>query len=242
MAAFPPAARDLQRQQGFAPLGLTEEDSPYLDPVSDLTVTLSAAGRQASEALAGSLRSLGAGLQNGWHLGLHMLDFNADFFEVGTIGTDEWIIDDRETAILQRAQVALGGLWGNHAYEAAYATTHLDDRGDQLTGDHAYTLTLDPPPPAQAFWSLTMYDVPNYYLVGNPIDRYSVGDRTPGVVTGPGGMISITIARDEPTDTEARANWLPAPQGPFRPCLRMYSPAPDVLEGRYALPPITRIS
>ena len=30
-----------------------------------------------------------------------------------------------------------------------------------------------------AFWSLTMYDVPDFYLVANPIDRYSIGDRTP---------------------------------------------------------------
>jgi hypothetical protein len=32
-----------------------------------------------------------------------------------------------------------------------------------------------------AFWSLTMYDVPDFYLVANPIDGYSIGDRTSGL-------------------------------------------------------------
>ena len=39
-----------------------------------------------------------------------------------------------------------------------------------------------------AFWSLTMYDVPDFYLVANPIDRYSIGDRTPGLQAGPDGV------------------------------------------------------
>ena len=40
-------------------------------------------------------------------------------------------------------------------------------------------------PPVDAFWSLTMYNVPRFLLVANPIDRYSIGDRTPGLQVGP---------------------------------------------------------
>ena len=36
------------------------------------------------------------------------------------------------------------------------------------------------PPPVDAFWSLTMYDAHEFYLVENPLNRYSIGDRTPG--------------------------------------------------------------
>ena len=32
-----------------------------------------------------------------------------------------------------------------------------------------------------AFWSITMYDLRDFYLVANPIGRYSIGDRTPGL-------------------------------------------------------------
>jgi Protein of unknown function (DUF1214) len=36
-------------------------------------------------------------------------------------------------------------------------------------------------PPTSRFWSVTMYDTPNFLLVANPIGRYSIGDRTPGL-------------------------------------------------------------
>ena len=40
-----------------------------------------------------------------------------------------------------------------------------DEDGDPRMGDRAYELALSPPPPGGAFWSLTMYDMPSYYLV-----------------------------------------------------------------------------
>ena len=85
------------------------------------------------------------------------------------------------------------GLWGNHAYEATYAQTFEDESGVQLNGEHRYQIHFDQLPPVEAFWSLTMYDLPNYYLIANPIDRYSIGDRTPGIEYGDDGSLTITI-------------------------------------------------
>ena len=34
---------------------------------------------------------------------------------------------------------------------------------------------------------MTMYDTPDFYLVANPINRYSIGDRTPGSRPHPTG-------------------------------------------------------
>jgi hypothetical protein len=198
--AFPPAERDLPLQESFAPLGLREPTSPYLDERTDVAATLTAAAERAEAPLAEAEHSAGGAAENGWRVALHVTDYNVDFFEVGTIDSPEWKIADRDTAHMTRAVVAMGGLWGNHGYEAAYALNYQDSEGQQLTGDHAYTLTLAPPPPAEAFWSLTMYDVPNYYLVDNPIDRYSIGDRTSGLVTGPDGS-----ATEPPTDPAAAA-------------------------------------
>jgi hypothetical protein len=118
--------------------------------------------------------------------------------------------------------------------------TYLDDHGEQLTGARSYQLHLNPTPPVGAFWSLTMYDVPNFYLVDNPINRYSIGDRTPGLVYQHDGSLIITISHTPPADTNDLANWLPAPAGDFRPILRMYEPAPAVLAGDYEIPAITR--
>ena len=59
------------------------------------------------------------------------------------------------------------GLWGNHGYEADYEILWQDGDGEFLDGSHTYELTLSQPPPVGAFWSLTIYDEPNYYLVAN---------------------------------------------------------------------------
>lgn len=116
-----------------------------------------------------------------------------------------------------------------------------DGGGKTLDGSGRYRLRFPSDPPVGAFWSVTMYDTPDFFLVANPIDRYSIGDRTPGLVRGDDGSLTIYMQRDEPTDPTARANWLPTPAGTFRPILRMYEPAAAVFDGGYELPPIERV-
>jgi hypothetical protein len=85
-----------------------------------------------------------------------------------------------------------------------------------------------------------MYDVPDFYLVANPIHRYSIGDRTPDLHRGGDGSLTIHMQAEAPADPAARANWLPTPEGAFRPILRMYEPRAAVFDGGYELPPIVK--
>ena len=78
---------------------------------------------------------------------MHVFDYNLDYFETGALDDPQFKITDPKVRIVERAAAAMGGLWGNHAYEAVYIMTYHDDHGDQLTGQHTYTLRLDPPPP-----------------------------------------------------------------------------------------------
>jgi hypothetical protein len=139
-----------------------------------------------------------------------------------------------------RAVAARGGLWGNHGYEADYAFVWTDDEGQPLDGANRYELRLESPPPVDAFWSLTMYDVPDFYLVANPIDRYSIGDRTPGLRTAEDGSVTISMQASAPGPDE-ESNWLPAPAGRFRPILRMYQPQKAILDGTYVLPAVHKV-
>lgn len=238
---FPPAPRDLPLQESLASTGITAPGpSPYaeisLTDAARLVGDLSA----AEETLHTALTHGSSPQVNGWMLTFHAFDYNLDYFEIGALDDDRFRMTDPKHRIVERAAAALGGLWGNHAYEAAYIITYVDDRGEQLTGARTYTLRLAPPPPVSAFWSLTMYSVPDFFLVENPIGRYSIGDRTPGLVREADGSLTITISHERPTDESAAANWLPAPAGGFRPVMRMYEPDPAVLDGSYVFPPITR--
>jgi hypothetical protein len=241
MQAFPPATPDIEYQRRFAPLGLLDDGaSPYRAAAADWTLALAkglAAGRERVEDATRPPEDHPPGE---WRSALHLFDYNLDHLGPGTLHDPEWRIPDRRAAYLSRAAAARAGLWGNHAYEASYATTYDDSDGRPLTGANSYTLRFDQPPPAEAFWSVTMYSVPDYYLVENPVDRYSIGDRTPGLVYGDDGSLTLTLQHDQPEDPTTAANWLPTPHGEFRPIIRLYQPKPTVLDGTYQIPPIHR--
>lgn len=237
MAAFPPSAAERAYQERFEPLGLLA-DAPF-DPAQRAALV---AGLTAGRERLESMTKGGDLAPSGWSTMAHAFDYNRDWFEVGTIDAPEWKIADAEQAHAIRAIAARVGLWGNHAYEAYYSQTFVDGDGDALDGGHTYEIRFDAPPPVDAFWSLTMYDTPDYYLVANPIGRYSIGDRTRGLVYGEDGSLTLVLSHEEPTDGAARANWLPTPAGGFRPLIRLYQPRASVLDGEYALPPIRRIS
>jgi hypothetical protein len=239
LAAFPPPALDAPYLEAAASLQLSAATSPYVSPEPGLAAIL-VEGQQQGEAIIEDLAKNALKIVDGWSSAMHAFDYNLDFFEIGTLDDPQWKIADRTTAYVTRAAAARAGLWGNHGYEARYDLLWQDEHGDELDGAHAYELTLDPPPPVGAFWSLTMYDEPSYYLVANPIDRYSIGDRTPGLVAGAGGSVTIRMQAEDPGD--ASVNWLPAPAGLFRPVLRAYQPTGATLDGSYHLPKVRKLS
>jgi hypothetical protein len=94
-------------------------------------------------------------------------------------------------------------------------------------------------PPVDAFWSLTMYST-NYNLVPNPIDRFSLGDRSKGLKRDSDGGLSIYIQHETPGE-DKESNWLPAPESPFFVIMRMYQPRQEVLEATWAAPPVEKV-
>ena len=239
LAAFPPPAGDAPFVAVAARLGLTAAQSPYVDPDPELAELL-VAGQQAGQARIEELAGSGGGDAAGWTSAIHMFDYNLDHLGPGTIDGPEWKIPDRPKAYVTRAVAARAGLWGNHGYEANYAFVWTDHDGQPLDGSNRYELRLASPPPVDAFWSLTMYDVPDFYLVANPIDRYSIGDRTPGLRTADDGSVTIFLQSDSP-GPDKESNWLPTPERRFRPILRMYQPQKAILEGTYVLPAVRKV-
>jgi len=140
---------------------------------------------------------------------------------------------------LQRACTAMKGLGALAAEEAVYAAADFDEAGEHLDGRKRYEIHFPPGqlPPVDAMWSVSLYGEDRYF-VDNPIRRYAIGDRTPGLQYDADGGLRIRIQHDAP---ESTANWLPAPQGSFYLILRFYHPQAAFLEGRYAIPPVQAI-
>jgi hypothetical protein len=141
---------------------------------------------------------------------------------------------------LKRAVAANLAIYDNSFEEVVYKRTHADVDGNLLTGASRYVWRFEPHqiPPVNFFWSATMYQLPELCLVVNQIDRYSIGDRTPGLVYGKDGSLEVCLQCDEPVEMKQRANWLPTPVGPFEVIVRLYGPKNAVLAGWWKLPPI----
>lgn len=141
-----------------------------------------------------------------------------------------------------RARIAIAGLAALPTAEATYLAG-LSPDGGLFMGGGPWRLTFPARslPPVDAFWSLTMYEAQAdgaFFLTNNSIDRYTIGDRTPGLLTNDDGSLDVWIARSDPGD-DRRANWLPAPaQGPFLVMLRAYLPGAAIVAQTYTPPAI----
>jgi hypothetical protein len=96
-------------------------------------------------------------------------------------------------------------------------------------------------PPANAFWSLTMYELPASLLTANPINRYLINSAMlPTLRRDPDGGLTLIVQHESPGE-DKESNWLPAPKGPFVAFLRMYWPKPAALDGTWKQPPLTAV-
>lgn len=142
-----------------------------------------------------------------------------------------------------RAGVALAGLGALPAEEAVYWSATQDSARAPLDGAGRYRLTIPADVPAGAFWSLSLYErLPDgrLFYIENPMDRFAIGNRTPGLMRNRDGSLTILLSSAPP---QQAANWLPAPRaGPFTLIFRAYLPAPEMRNGTWRLPAVERVS
>jgi hypothetical protein len=158
--------------------------------------------------------------RNGWQMATEAM---------GNYGTD----------YLRRACVELVGLGANLPEDAIYPITFVDGDGEPLHGSSRYVMDFarDELPPQHAFWSLTLYDDEGFQ-VANELDRFAIGDRD-HLRYEDDGALRLYIQAHAPAGEDS--NWLPAPEGSFNLCLRLYYPKPQALDGSWAPPPVTKV-
>ena len=218
MKENPPAPADTPMLAKFAKIGIVpgqDFDMSKLDPA--VAEGLEESIQMAVEKIQAAGKQTGT-LVNGWNV----LPMNLAAF-----GTDYGL----------RAVTAMMGLGANIAKDAVYPTAFVDSDRKMLNGDNRYVLHFDrgEMPPANAFWSVTMYDAQSFF-VANPINRYNVAAWMP-LKYNPDGSLDIYIQRDSP-GKEKEANWLPAAKGDFSVTMRIYWPKESVLDGSWKPPAI----
>jgi hypothetical protein len=215
LTTAPPPAEDHDSLKRFAQVGV----QPAARPSQLQDQTIVSALRDAVPAADARIKKADFSTKlNGWTVNYKVTNFIKD--------------------PLLRASVNRFGPATHVAHEALYFSAKPE--GQPLSGTQNYVLRFEPGalPPVDAFWSLTLYGQ-DFFLVENPIHRYSIGDRTAGLVYGADGSLEIQVQNREPA--KGKSNWLPAPEGRYQLVLRTYQPKPALFNGSYKLPPLRSV-
>ena len=142
---------------------------------------------------------------------------------------------------LKRAIIAQFGLGANLPEDAIYPLNLADETGKPLDGGSNYVLHFDKgaTPPANAFWSVTLYDA-HGYQVANPLNRFALSSWMAFKIE-PDGSLDLYFQNASP-GADKEANWLPAPKGPFSLTMRLYAPKSEALTGKWNPPPVTKVA
>jgi hypothetical protein len=190
-------------------------DFNALDPVVQQAMTQAPAGAQK---LMMEFLPRVAAVVDGWQMNVSTMGVYGNYY-------------------VKRAMVAQQGLGANLPEDAVYPFNLGDSTGKPLSGTQKYRLHFDKGafPPVGAFWSVTLYDSDGFQ-VANALNRFALSSWMPFKLN-PDGSLDLLFQHDDPGE-EFQANWLPAPNGAFNLCMRLYAPARSILTGAWNPPPI----
>ncbi|MGH3725649.1 MAG: DUF1254 domain-containing protein [Mycobacterium sp.] len=219
----PTAEADKSMVEKMAKIGLAAGKPFDIDKLGTETVNaLESVPKEAVGKIMAHFKDAGENI-NGWIFTT----------KTGLYGTD----------YLQRAAVTAVGLGANLPQDAVYPTSEVDSTGKPYDGANKYVLRFakDQLPPAQGFWSLTMYDE-GYFFVDNPLNRYTLSQRN-NPTPNADGSVNLYLQHENP-GPEKEANWLPVPTGKFNLMLRLYWPKetpPSIIDGTWKPPAVQRV-
>jgi hypothetical protein len=188
-------------------------------------------------------QALEEGMADGWK---QYNDFKSGNIDTGKVTSGDMFGTraDLKNNYLYRMAAALLGIYGNSKAEAMYPLYTLDENKEKLDGATGrYTMRFAPGelPPVNAFWSVTMYNLPQSLLVANPLNRYLLNaPMLPQFARDSDGGLTLFIQNQSPGKAK-EANWLPAPKGPFWLAMRLYWPKDEAISGRWVAPRVKRV-
>ena len=211
----PPAKEDAPTIEKLAKIGLVP--GKEFDPAKLPAAAAKVIPETAQKKIMGHLKTAGTNI-NGWLFTT----------KAGLYGTH----------YEQRALITAIGLGANRPQDAVYPTSEVDAGGKPYSGANKYVMHFPKgeTPPVDASWSITMYNG-NYFLVDNPLNRYTVSPRN-NLKYNADGSLDIYIQNESP-GKEKESNWLPAPKEKFILMMRLYWPkekAPSIIDGSWKPP------
>ena len=120
-----------------------------------------------------------------------------------------------------------------------YLAAYKDKDGEWLDGGVNYVLNVPANAPAEASWSITLYDVDTRCIIRN---KQKIADRSSrmDLLKNKNGSVTIYIGPDKPKGKRVK-NWIPTVPGKaWFPYFRLYSPKKAFLDRTWVLPDIEK--
>lgn len=133
---------------------------------------------------------------------------------------------------MQSAVGPVGLPYEEAQYPGIKTNTKFSIRSDK---HYIVKMTADEMPPADAFWSVTLYDSLTGFFIPNGYKKYSVGENA-GIILENDGSVEIHICPYHPGNDVPYENWLPS-----EPETRMRDPKNLDLVMRVYAPNLTRM-
>ncbi|AFR51293.1 DUF1254 domain-containing protein [Gordonia sp. KTR9] len=181
------------------------------------------------------------GIRDGFHDAMRLLKESRPLLGRKTASGWTRVLDKgaHGTNFVARAVMNLVGLGANVVEENCSYNTYVDANATVLDGGVAsYRIGLSTPPPAHAFWSITLYDADTGLLYDAPGGRHSIGTAV-NRTDEHDGFPDIVVSTDRPQ--AADQEWLPCPAKPFFLVLRIYQPARSALREEWTPPPVEKL-
>lgn len=221
----PPAAADKPMLDKMAKIGIVPGEpfnSSKLGPVAQeaFSAVPKIANKEIMLHLEAGIVTGDTKLENGWLFTT----------KTGLYGTD----------YIQRALITAIGLGANRPQDAVYPASEGTSLIQKYNGEKKYVMHFNKGelPPANGFWSLTMYDK-DYFFVPNPINRYSISARQ-ALKPNDDGSVDLYIQNESP-GADKESNWLPGPKDTFILMMRLYWPKekdPSIIDGSWKIPTV----
>jgi hypothetical protein len=146
------------------------------------------------------------------------------------------------TDYVNRTGTAKSNMYDNRPNETKYIYRDFDSKGQQLHGQHNYTVTFPKgqEPPVKGFWSVTLYNE-HHLFSPNALNRYSLGTKSKSFLKyNPDGSLTLYFGAKSPGKNK-ESNWVPAPNGTFSLYIRAYWADKSVLDGSWMPPNVEKM-
>lgn len=165
-------------------------------------------------------------------LNMEYLDhLHPDYYEVKEIASYTY------EAITTSKGMVLNNIGKGSKYLGAY----IDENGEWLDGKYSYEFTVPKDPPANQFWSITVYDNDTRCIIINDQGKSDISSAMENIKVEEDGSTKVYVGSSAPEGYEN--NWVQSnPKKGFFVYLRLYGPLETFYDRSWKMPDVKKIN